>query len=122
MYHVLSESENGNVGIKIEGKLTQNDYELLIPYIDRLRQEVDLVGLLCDMTECEGLNSQAVCEDLTRHLQQFREITRVAVVGDSRWMECGTKVFHPLQKTTVQYFTPERMEEAWKWLKEAGTA
>ena len=31
MYHVLSESQNGNVGIKIEEKLTKDDYELLIP-------------------------------------------------------------------------------------------
>jgi hypothetical protein len=31
MYHVLSKSENGNLGIKIDGKLTRDDYDLLIP-------------------------------------------------------------------------------------------
>ena len=121
MYHVLSESENGNLGIKVEGKLTQGDYELLIPYIDRLRQEVGLVGLLCDMTDCEGLNSQVLWEDLAKQFQQFHEIIRIAVVGDRQWMECGTKVFYPLKETKVQYFTPEQMEKSWKWLKEDGT-
>ncbi len=117
MYHVLSESENENVGIKIEGKLTQNDYELLIPYLHQLKNEVGLFRLLCDMTECEGLDSQALWEDLTSQLHQFHEIIRVAVVGDRYWMECGTKVFHPLLKTTVQYFAPDQLDEAWKWVK-----
>ena len=121
MYHILNESDNGHVGIKIKGKLTQNDYDLLIPYITRLRQEVELVGLLCDMTECEGMDSQALWTDLARHFQQFHEIMRIAVVGERQWMECGTKVFHPLLKTTVQYFTPEQIEKAWKWLKEDRT-
>ena len=117
MYRVFSESENGNVGIKIDGKLTQNDYELLIPYIDRLRQEVGPLRLIWDMSECEGLNSQALWEDLTRQLHQFHEIPRVAVVGDGHWMECGTKVFHPLLKTTVKYFAPDQLEKAWTWVK-----
>lgn len=117
MYRVLSESENGNVGIKIEGKLTQDDYELLIHYIDRLRKEVGPLRLLCDMTECEGLDSQALWEDLTSRLHQFHKIIRVAVVGDRQWMECGTKVFHPLRKTTVKYFAPDQLDKAWTWVK-----
>ena len=117
MYRVISECENGNVGIKIERKLTQDDYELLSPFIDRLRQEVGPLKLLFDMTECEGLDSQALWEDLTGQFHQFHEILRVAVVGERQWMECGTKVFHPLRKTTVKYFTPDQLDEAWKWVK-----
>jgi hypothetical protein len=117
MYRVVRGSEHGNVGIQIDGKLTQNDYELLIPYIDRLRQEVGPLRLIWDMSECEGLNSPALWEDLTRRLHQFHEIPRVAVVGDGHWMECGTKVFHPLLKTTVKYFAPDQLEKAWMWVK-----
>ena len=117
MYHILSESENGNVGIKIERKLTQNDYELLIPYIDRLRQEVGALRLMWDMTECANLDSQGLWEDLTNQLHQFYEILRVTVVGDRHWMECGTKVFHPLLKTTVKYFATDQLDKGWTWAK-----
>ena len=117
MYHVLSESENGNVGIKITRKLTEDDYALLIPYLHQLRNEVGLFRLLCDMTECEGLDSQRLWEELAKQLSQFREIPRVAVVGDGHWMKCGTKVFHPLLQTTVQYFAPDELDEAWRWVK-----
>jgi len=121
MYRVLSESENGYIGIKIEGKLMQNDYDLLIPYLERLRQEAGALRLLCDMTECEGLNCQALWEDLTNQLHQFHEMPRVAVVGDRQWIECGTKVFHPLLKTTVKYFAPDQLDTAWKWVKASET-
>ena len=118
MYHVLSESDNGYIGIKIQSKLTQNDFELLISFIDRLKQEAGTIRLLWDMTECEGLNSQELWEDLTRQLHHFHEIPRVAVVGERHWMECGTKVFHPLLETTVNFFGPDQLDLAWKWLKE----
>ncbi len=121
MYHVLNESENEHVGIKIERKLTQDDYELLLSYIDRLRKEVGPLKLLLDMTECEGLNSLALWEDLARKLRLLPEILRVAIVADHHWMECGTKVFHPLLKSTVQYFSPTQLDKAWSWVKEGKT-
>jgi hypothetical protein len=32
-------------------------------------------------------------------------------------MESGTKVFHPLLTTRVEYFMPDQLDEAWKWVK-----
>ncbi len=122
MYHVLSESENGYVGIKIQRKLTHDDYDLLLLYIKSLTQEVGTVRLLYDMTECGDMDSQGLWEELTSKFQQFNDVPRVAVVGDSHWMACGTKVFHPLLKTTVQYFLPDQLDKAWAWLKEGETS
>jgi hypothetical protein len=50
-------------------------------------------------------------------LHQFHEIPRVAVVGDRHWMECGTKVYRPLLKTTVKYFGPDQLDTAWTWVE-----
>ncbi len=121
MYHVLSESENGYFGIKIQRKLTQDDYDLLIPYIERLRQKLGSLSLLYDMTECGVMDSQGLWEELSSKFHQFRDLPRVAVVGDSHWMDCGTKVFHPLLKTTVQYFSPNQLDKAWSWVKKGIT-
>ena len=69
------------------------------------------------MTECEGVNSQAWWEELSRQFQQFHGIAKVAVVGDHLWMEYGTKVFHPLLNTTVKYYTPNQRDKAWNWVE-----
>ena len=117
MYHVLSESDNGNFGIKIDGKLTKNDYELLIPYINQVRQDLRTLNLLFDMTACEGLDSQALWQELTSQLHHIPDIPRIAVIGDRHWMKCGTKVFHPLHKTLVMFFGSDQEQEAWEWVK-----
>ncbi len=118
MYQVIGGSENGNVGIKIERKLTQDDYELLIPYIDRLRQNARSVSLLCDMTQCEGLPIYALWGDLVDRLQQLYAIPRVAVVvAEPQEVESTTMKPHPLHKTTVKYFTLTQLDKAWNWVE-----
>ena len=118
MYQVIRGSENGNVGIKIERKLTQDDYELLIPYIDRLRQKAGSVSLLCDMSECEGPASHTLWKDLVNQLHQLYEIPRVAVVVCYREeMESNITLPSPSQTTSVKYFTPAQRDLAWNWVE-----
>ncbi len=118
MYHVFRENENGKVGIQIKGKLTLDDYELLLTYLKSLKKEVGTISLLFDMTDCEGLNSQAICDDLTRQLQSLQEIFRIAIVGDHLWIAYGTQVFFPFWQTRMKYFMPEQLNEAWSWIEE----
>ncbi len=118
MYQVIGGSENGNIGIKIEKKLTPDDYALLIPYIDRLRQKAGSLSLLCDMTQCEGLPNYALWGDLVDRLQQVYAIPRVAVVvAEPQEMESATMEPHPLHKTTVKYFTLTQLDKAWNWVE-----
>ncbi len=118
MYQVIRGSENGNIGIKIDRKLTQDDYELLIPYIDRLRQKAGSVSLLCDMSECEGQASHTLWKDLVDQLHRLYEIPRVAVVTeDVEEIVPKIKMLSPLHKTSVKYFTPAQRELAWKWVE-----
>ncbi len=117
MYRVLSESKNGNIGIKIERKLTTDDYDLLIPYIDGLRQKVGPLKLLFDMTELNEQLSPVILGDLVNQFPQWHDIHQLAVVGNGQWMEFGKKTFNPLPKTTVKYFTSEELEKAWNWVE-----
>lgn len=119
MYQVIRGSENGNVGIKIEKKLTQDDYELLIPYIDRLRQKAGSVSLLCDMSDCEGPISLSLWGDLVDQLHQLYEIPRVAVViGDSQDIESDAMATCPSRNTTVKYYARAELDHAWAWVEE----
>lgn len=101
MYRIFNGNESENIGIKIGSQLTQDDYDLLIPYLDQTQQEVGPLRLLCDFSDCDGRNGHALWKDLTSQLHRFHEIPRVAVVGDRQWIGCSTKVLHPLLQTTV---------------------
>jgi hypothetical protein len=117
MYRILDSSENGIVGIRVESKLTSEEYELLNAYLEQLMQEVGPIHFLCDMADCEGMNSQALWEEMTCHLRSLREYNRIAVVGDRQWLECGTKVAEPWLQTQLKYFLPDQIDEAWNWVR-----
>jgi hypothetical protein len=118
MYRILDGSDNGIVGIKVESKLTPEEYELLNAYLEQLMREVGPINFLCDMVDFSGMNSQALWEELIHHLPNVRDYQRIAVVrGERRWLECGTNVFEPWLKTQLKYFTPDQIDEAWHWVK-----
>ncbi len=81
MYRILDESENGSVGIRVEGKLSTEEYDLLNAYLEHLMQEVGPINFLCDMATGEGENGQALWEEMTDHLRNVQNYQRIAVVG-----------------------------------------
>jgi len=117
MYRILDESEDGSVGIRVEGKLSAEEYDLLNAYLEHLMQEVGPINFLCDMANFEGVNGQALWEEMTGRLRNVQDYQRIAVVGHRRWLEGGPKVSVPWPKAQLKYFTPDQTDEAWHWVK-----
>ena len=116
MYRVLDESSGHTVGIRVDGKLTKDDYGVLIPYFENLIRESGPLNLLCDMTQFNGVELSAFWEDFKFSIRHLRDFKRMAIIGDQRWLDWYTKIFNPLVKTEIKYFPPEQTEEAWKWV------
>ena len=117
MYRVVDRSDRENVGIKLESKLTGEEYDLLIPYLEHLRQEVGPLNLVFDMTVFVTPHGQECWFDMTDHLRLLPAIRRAAVLGEKSLMEAGTKHLASWQETEVQFFMPGQVEEAWEWVK-----
>ncbi len=122
VYQVIRGSQNGNVGIQIEKKLTPDDYALLIPYIDKLRNKAGSVSVLCDMSHCECQTTAGLWQELVNRLQLLCDVPRVAVVGSTpSETESSTTQSPTLSNTTVRYFTATQLDQAWDWLEEFKT-
>lgn len=117
MYRILDESEEGSVGIRVEGKLSAEEYDLLNAYLEHLMQEVGPINFLCDMATVEGENGKTLWEEMTDNLQNAQDYQRIAVVGNRQWLEDGQKVSVPWPSTQFKYFTPDKTDEAWRWVK-----
>jgi hypothetical protein len=117
MYRILSRSEPGVVGIKIESKLNRDEYELLNFYLEHLTKDVGPVNILCDMTECEGLKSHALWEEMTGHLPEVRDHNRIAIVGGQPWEEDGLKEGDSWLNSQLKFFTRDQIDDAWNWVK-----
>jgi hypothetical protein len=117
MYRVLDESTGNTVGIHVDGKLTKDDYGVLIPYFENLISECGPLNLLCDMTRFDGMEIEAFWEDFRFGIRHLGDFKRMAIVGDQSWLEWVTKVFNPLVKTDVKYFPTNEIKDAWTWVK-----
>ena len=112
--------ENGGklLVIHVSGKLVKADYEHFVPEFERLLQQHGKLRLLFDMTGFHGWDASAAWEDTKFGIKHFRDIERLAMVGEMRWQH-GMAIFcKPFTTATVRYFDHADATEARKWLGE----
>jgi len=119
----VNESAGGKVlSIAASGKLTKEDYEQFVPRVESLIQQHGKLRILLQMHDFHGWEASALWEDIKFDVKHFRDIERLALLGDSKW-EKGMAVFcKPFTTATVKYFDTSKADEARQWIEEGLTA
>ncbi len=117
---VLKEMNGGKVlEVQLTGKLAKEDYEHFIPAVERLVKQHGRIRLLLEMHDFHGWTAGALWEDIKFDAKHFRDIERVAMVGESKWQH-GMAVFcRPFTTAKIHYFDRAAIEEARTWLTSA---
>ena len=103
--------------VKVAGKLTKGDYETFAPAVDQQIQEQGKVRILFEMHDFHGWTAGALWEDLKFDFKHWKDIERLAIVGESKW-EAGMAVFcKPFTAAKIQYFDVAKLDEAKLWIK-----
>lgn len=117
MTDAISIVENGNVlEVAATGKLTKEFYEQLVPVVDRQIAENGKLHILFIMKKFHGWTAGALWEDMKFDLKHWKDIERLAIVGDSKWQEGMAAFCKPFTKATVRYFDESKVEEARTWV------
>jgi hypothetical protein len=104
--------------VKVTGKLTKEAYEAFAPVVDEQIQEHGKVRILFEMHDFHGWTAGALWEDLKFDFKHWKDIERLAIVGESKW-EAGMAVFcKPFTTAKVQYFDHTKLNEAKAWIAE----
>ena len=113
----LSERNGGNVlEVLVSGTLAHDDYQRLVPEFERLVNQHGKIRVLFEMRDFHGWTAGGLWEDLKFDLRHFRDIERLAMVGDKQW-EQGMSVFcRPFTTAKVRYFDEAAIQEARTWL------
>lgn len=110
------ERESNVVEVTASGQLTKEDYEQFVPIIERRISEQEKVRLLFRMRDFHGWKVTALWEDLRFDVRHFRDIERLAIVGD-RAREHGMAQFcKSFTTAAIRYLEPEQEQEARAWL------
>ena len=106
------------VGVKLSGKLHDEDYRRFVPMIESILTAEGKVRLFVQFEEFQGWDMHAAWDDFKFALQHYSDFERIAMVGDRRWEKWMSSVCKPFTKAKVKYFDRSEVDAAWKWLKE----
>ena len=113
----LNEKDGGKIlEVNVSGKIVAEDYEHFVPEVERLVKQHGKIRVLFDMVDFHGWSAGALWEDIKFDVKHFRDIERLAMIGDRQW-EQGMAVFcRPFTTAEVKYFDRAEAEQARAWL------
>jgi len=102
--------------ILLTGKLTKEDYAQLVPAMERLVKEHGRLRILVEMRDFHGWTAGALWEDFKFDAKHFKDIERVAMVGETKWQH-GMAIFcKPFTTASIRYFDHGAINQARAWL------
>ena len=112
------EADGKILEVQVSGKLKKEDYERMAPEVERLIEQHGKLRILFDMDDFHGWNVGALWEDIKFDVKHFRDIERLAMVGEKKWQK-GMSVFcKPFTTAQIRYFDQNQQDVAKAWLEE----
>jgi hypothetical protein len=113
----LTETQAGQVlEVKVSDTLTHADYAQFVPAFERLIKVHGKIRVLFEMADFHGWEAGALWDDLKLDASHFRDIERIAMVGEKRWEEWMATICKPFTTATIRYFDRSELDQARAWL------
>jgi hypothetical protein len=119
MVEILEGPGKGTLGIKLSGKLHDEDYKLFVPAVEDAVKKHGKIRMLAQFHDFHGWDARALWDDMKFATEFCTKIDRIALVGENRWQEWMAKVCKPFTMAKVKYFDRAEIDAAWGWLGEA---
>lgn len=116
---IFIEAKENVLTVKATGKLTKEFYERFVPTVDDLIRQYGKLRILFQMHDFHGWTAGALWEDMKFDLKHWKDIERLAIVGESKWQHGMATFCKPFTSAKVQYFDQDKLAEAEKWITEA---
>ncbi|BBO66117.1 hypothetical protein DSCA_00470 [Desulfosarcina alkanivorans] len=105
------------VTLRIKEKLYKKDYQTFVPMIESQIQNSCPIRLMVELHDFEGWTAGALWEDTKFTAKHYKDIDRLAVVGESRWPKGVTVFSKPFTAADVRYFDMQEIDSARKWIR-----
>ncbi|HEY5036957.1 MAG TPA: STAS/SEC14 domain-containing protein [Chthoniobacterales bacterium] len=115
--HRITQNEGNLITVRVSGRLTQEDYDQLIPAWEKEIAEHGSMRMLLLMEDFHGWTPGAGWDDFHFTATHAKHIERVAMVGEKKWQEWFAKVGSLLVSEDVRYFDLANLSEAERWVR-----
>ena len=80
------------LGLAIIGKLSPTDYDRINRLVEEQVRHHGRARLLLEIVSTEGINARTLWEDLKTSLKLYKDLERVAIIGDQGWLKTSVKL------------------------------
>jgi len=119
MIELLTDLPPHTVGVKMSGKLHDDDYKTFVPKVDAEIAKGGKVNILAQFHDFHGWDAKALWDDIKFSTTHCTGIKKVALVGEKTWEQYMALVCKPFTMAKVKYFDASELEAAKTWLAEA---
>ena len=98
------------------GKLEVSDYQRLAPLVEDLITQHGKLDVLLILHEFKGWTAGALWEDVKFDVKHFRDIGKLAVVGEREWEKGMAAFCRPFTTAEIKFFERENLAEAMDWI------
>ncbi len=114
----VEKSQTGTIiTLKFREKIDKNDCAEFVPMLEKQLDDSATIRLLVELVDFRGLTAGAVWEDMKFSTSHFKDIEKLAVVGDKPWEKRMTSFFKPFTGATVRYFDLQAIDQAREWIE-----
>ena len=116
--------DDGLVRIKAGGTLDSTDYDEFVPQFERVAaREPGTVPMVIELLpDFSGWDLGGIWRDLKFDAKHKDSFGRIAIVGDDKWEEWGTKLSNPLFRAEMKFFAPSERSAAETWARNSKSA
>ena len=106
------------VGIVCDGRLTEEDLKRMHALLHDRLAEAEKPGLVVDLTSFEGYQDLAALrEDAKMDMAHRNDFSRIALIGDQKWMEWGAALAGALTRAEMRWFDSSESDAAKDWAR-----
>jgi hypothetical protein len=116
MLAMTDPDRNRVVTITASGTVTKEDYDRLLPQLERRLDAHGRLRFLIDIVEVSGFRFGALWEDLKFDLRQQSQFGRTAIIGDRKWQDWATRISSRFYDAEMRYFDANEAEQARAWV------
>lgn len=115
--HEITREEGNLIRVEVHGKLTQEDYDELIPAWEETIARHGSMRLLLVMENFHGWDLGTAWDDFRFSTEHAGKIERVAAVGEKTWEQWLMKLGSLLPGEDLKYFDMSDLTKAEVWVR-----
>lgn len=117
MVRIEREKSGNLIKTLVSDKLTQEDYDKMLPALEQTVSEWESVRWYFEMRDFSGWEPVAALQDLKFDIEHANQMTKIAMAGTKKWQEWLTKTMKPFTSADVRFFDLQEREQALQWIK-----